>query len=151
MNLPPHITKLHAPLQVWEFVENLQREIETVRAAQRRAIGIGYTLATGNLYCDFNEFHEYAQKLIARPIEIEELADQKTWDELRERYESLVKELSLGGGTLARVPISEPALTETGGEVRMNKEHRIYELTDSEIDVLNGKPVPDDSDRVRRG
>lgn len=60
----------------------------------RRAIGIGYTLATGRLFCDFHEFHSYAEKLIAQPIMTHEFGDQATWDKLRARYESLVRELS---------------------------------------------------------
>jgi hypothetical protein len=56
--------------------------------------GLGYTLATGRLFCDVAEFHGFAEKLLGRPIFTHEFGDQRTWDEMRERYEALVVEFA---------------------------------------------------------
>ena len=32
-----------------------------------QSVGIGYTLATGRLFCDFSEFQRYAEELLGRP------------------------------------------------------------------------------------
>ena len=55
-------------------------------------VGIGYTLATGRLFCDIGAFHEYAEQLLARPMLTHEFADRALWNEMRERYEALVTE-----------------------------------------------------------
>lgn len=50
-------------------------------------IGIGYTLATGRLFCDIAAFHAYAERLLGRPIWTHEFADEDLWRELRDRFE----------------------------------------------------------------
>jgi hypothetical protein len=57
-----------------------------------RSAGLGYTLATGRLYCDFAEFHAWAEKLAGRPIFTHEFADERVWAELREAFETEVFE-----------------------------------------------------------
>jgi hypothetical protein len=54
-------------------------------------IGIGYTLATGRLFCELSDFHKYAEDLLQHPILTHEFADRKTWDKLREAFEIRVK------------------------------------------------------------
>lgn len=50
-------------------------------------VGIGYTLATGRMFCDVSEFHSWAEKLLGRPIFTHEFGDHETWDELRSTFE----------------------------------------------------------------
>ena len=50
-------------------------------------IGIGCTLATGRLFCEVSEFHEFAEKLLGRPIFTHEFASQGLWDSLRLAFE----------------------------------------------------------------
>lgn len=56
-------------------------------------VGIGYTLATGRLFCDIGLFHAYAEGLLFRPVMTHELADPSLWVEMRKRYEALVTEM----------------------------------------------------------
>jgi hypothetical protein len=58
-------------------------------------VGIGYTLATGRMFCNFSDLQAYAESLLARPILTHEFADHRLWDELRERFEARVIELGL--------------------------------------------------------
>lgn len=58
-----------------------------VTADRRAAIGLGYTLATGNLFCDIGAFKEFASELLARPVMTHELADPDVWRELRDAFE----------------------------------------------------------------
>lgn len=55
--------------------------------ASAREVGIGYTLATGRLFCDFGEFHAYAERLLGTPILTHEFADIRTWERLRANFE----------------------------------------------------------------
>ena len=57
-----------------------------------RDIGIGYTLATGSLYCDLGEFHAFAEWLLNRPILTHEFARDDTWRDLRTAFEQRVKD-----------------------------------------------------------
>lgn len=59
---------------------------------QRELIGVGYTLATGRLFCDVNRFHAHAEAIMGRPVLTHEFADEDTWTELRERFEAAVIE-----------------------------------------------------------
>jgi hypothetical protein len=59
-------------------------------------VGIGYTLATGRLFCTLASFQEFAEQLLARPVLTHEFADAALWDEMRERYEALATELREG-------------------------------------------------------
>ena len=67
-----------------------KKERETYLAGQiwgeRIGIGIGYTLATGKLYCSFDRFHTFAEKLLERPIYIHEFGNKKVWKQLRKAY-----------------------------------------------------------------
>jgi hypothetical protein len=58
-------------------------------------VGIGYTLATGRLFCNWIGFTFWAEDVLGRPILFHEFADSETWDELREAFESLA--LARGG------------------------------------------------------
>ena len=51
-------------------------------------VGIGYTLATGRLFCDFAEFQRWSEALLERPILTHEFADETTWSELRTAFET---------------------------------------------------------------
>jgi len=59
--------------------------------SKRPDIGIGYTLATGRLFCPISDFHQYAQELVGRPIFTHEFADEALWDELRDTFETVTK------------------------------------------------------------
>ena len=55
-------------------------------------VGIGYTLATGRLFCDFARFHEYAEELLGRPLMTDDFASEYTWHELRTVFASRATE-----------------------------------------------------------
>jgi len=55
-------------------------------------IGLGYTIATGKLYCDFQRFHEFAEHLLRRPVYTHEFAERHIYVELRQALESLLLE-----------------------------------------------------------
>lgn len=57
-------------------------------------VGIGYTLATGRLFCDFPEFQKYAEHLLDRPILTHEFGEKHLWDELRAAFEWMVTDVS---------------------------------------------------------
>lgn len=59
----------------------------TGKDASRRDVAIGYTLATGRLFCPVAEFHAWAEKQLSRPIFTHEFGMHDTWDELRESFE----------------------------------------------------------------
>ncbi len=59
-------------------------------------IGIGYTLATGRLFCDVSEFHSFAERLLDRPIFTHEFADDELWDELRSTFKEVTRLELLG-------------------------------------------------------
>lgn len=55
-------------------------------------IGIGYTLATGKMYCDsMSHFHEFAEELMGGPIYTHEFASKTTWERLRRAFELKTK------------------------------------------------------------
>lgn len=56
-------------------------------AEDARALGIGYTLATGRMFCDFGEFHAFTEQLLGRPILTHEFAGARVWDEMRTEFE----------------------------------------------------------------
>lgn len=56
------------------------------------AIGLGYTLGTGRLYCDVSAFHAWAEELLERFIFTHEFGGQAVWDELRAAFEFAVLE-----------------------------------------------------------
>lgn len=39
---------------------------------------------TGILMCDFNDVHEYIEKILGKPVWTHQLADKKIWDEIKE-------------------------------------------------------------------
>lgn len=43
---------------------------------------------TGVLMCNFNDVHEYIEKILGRPVWTHELADDKIWDEIKEASKS---------------------------------------------------------------
>jgi len=51
---------------------------------------IGYTLGTGRLFVDIAKFHEYAERLLGRPILTHEFGEPETWAEMREVFEGQV-------------------------------------------------------------
>ena len=51
-------------------------------------VGIGYTLASGKLFCDFAEFQRYAEGLMGEPLLTHQFADEKLWDLMRESFEA---------------------------------------------------------------
>jgi hypothetical protein len=59
---------------------------------------IGYTLATGRLFCDFADFHAYAERLLGRPVWTHEFADAELWRDLREAFEAYVHDPVRAGG-----------------------------------------------------
>ncbi len=62
-------------------------------------VGIGYTLATGRLFCDMAEFHAFAERLLERPVFTHQFADRVVWDEMREEFERQTKvALGIGAG-----------------------------------------------------
>lgn len=61
-------------------------------ATATQDVGIGYTLATGRLYCDIAEFQRFAEGLLGRSIWTHEFADQMLWTELRQAFEAKTKE-----------------------------------------------------------
>lgn len=50
-------------------------------------VGLGYTLATGRLFCDFTDFHAFAENILGHPIFTHEFADEQTWTDLRAAFE----------------------------------------------------------------
>jgi hypothetical protein len=59
-------------------------------------VGLGYTLATGRLFCKFSDFHEFAEELLGRPIFTHEFADKQLWEELRQIFEGQAKAILEG-------------------------------------------------------
>src|SRR5262245_46000638 len=57
-------------------------------------VGIGYTLATGRLFCDWAVFQEWAEQLLDRRILTHEFADDAVWKELRDSFESRMEAIS---------------------------------------------------------
>lgn len=57
--------------------------------------GVGYTLATGRLFCHIDEFHAFAERTLGRPIFTHEFADRALWTEMREAFEAGILESSL--------------------------------------------------------
>lgn len=49
--------------------------------------GFGYTLATGRLFCDFSEFHAWAEELMGRSIYTHQFADTTLWNFMRDEFE----------------------------------------------------------------
>jgi len=47
-----------------------------------------YTIATGKLFCPFQEFHTESEKLLGRPIFTHEFADPALWEVLKGHFES---------------------------------------------------------------
>ena len=60
---------------------------------RRVDIGIGYTLATGRLFCRAPDFHAFAEALLDRPIYTHEFVGETLWTQLRERFENSQREL----------------------------------------------------------
>lgn len=54
--------------------------------------GVIYTLATGRLFCPIADFHAFAERLAGHPIWTHEFADEATWSELREAFETQITE-----------------------------------------------------------
>lgn len=54
---------------------------------------IGYTLASGRLFCDVAEFHRFVEELLGRPIWTHEFADEALWIEMRARFEGAVADV----------------------------------------------------------
>jgi hypothetical protein len=52
------------------------------------SVGVGYTLASGRLFAPMNEFQLFCERLLNRPILTHEFADEATWAELREKFET---------------------------------------------------------------
>lgn len=55
-------------------------------------IGVGYTLASGKLYCPIPVFHKFIEKLLDRPIFTHELASNDLWGEMKLEFERQTKE-----------------------------------------------------------
>jgi hypothetical protein len=51
-------------------------------------IGIGYTIATGRLFCSFENLQTAAEVLLGRPVMTHEFADPALWDELRAEFQA---------------------------------------------------------------
>jgi hypothetical protein len=57
-------------------------------------IALGYTLASGRLFCSIVEWQAYAENLLGRPILTHEFADEELWDQLRGSFETLAIQAS---------------------------------------------------------
>lgn len=57
------------------------------------AMGIGYTIGSGLLYCEFPVFHRYAESLLNRSILTHEFGFPALWEELRTALEAKLTEL----------------------------------------------------------
>jgi hypothetical protein len=73
-------------------VRTLEVQITGKSPGELATVGIGYTLATGRLFCDFAVFQSYAERLLGRPILTHEFATKALWTELREAFEVEVRE-----------------------------------------------------------
>lgn len=49
--------------------------------------GFAYTVASGKLFCPFDEFHQRAEELLGRPIFTHEFASRDLWTEMRDAFE----------------------------------------------------------------
>lgn len=47
--------------------------------------GIIISAYTGVLCCNFTDLHEYIEKVMGRPVFIDELGDDLFWDDLRDK------------------------------------------------------------------
>lgn len=54
---------------------------------------LGYTLATGKLYCRFDEFHKFCEALMEMPITTLMFTHEEFWASMRETFESKMREL----------------------------------------------------------
>jgi hypothetical protein len=66
--------------------------------ALEEMIGVGYTLATGRLFCRMDRFHAYAEKLMQRPVLTHEFGSAELWDELRQRFERCAADCAVNEG-----------------------------------------------------
>jgi hypothetical protein len=56
------------------------------------AVGIGFTLATGELWCSMTALQAYAEELLGGPVMTHDFAIRDTWDELRDAFRDRVRE-----------------------------------------------------------
>lgn len=61
---------------------------------QLEQIGVGYTIATGRLFCSMVTFQETCEWLLDRPLMTHDFADPVLWAELRDSLENAVLEAS---------------------------------------------------------
>lgn len=54
-------------------------------------IGVGFTLATGELWTSFNSFHKYATEIRGEAVLNTEFRHEKVWNELREQFKEKVR------------------------------------------------------------
>lgn len=50
--------------------------------------GLGYTLASGRLFCNFGDFQLWCEKLLGRPIFTHEFASETLTEELKDAFEA---------------------------------------------------------------
>lgn len=54
--------------------------------------GLIYTIATGKTYCGMAELHKEAERLLGHPVFTHQLADEATWEAMREALEAELTE-----------------------------------------------------------
>ena len=52
-----------------------------------RTLGQAYTIATGRLFCSFDDLYDISKQLLGRPVFTHEFASKETWAELRAALE----------------------------------------------------------------
>lgn len=58
-----------------------------LKGASDMDVWLGYTVATGRLFCDISVLHAFAERMLGRPIFTHEFGDEQTWRELRDAVE----------------------------------------------------------------
>lgn len=64
---------------------------------------------TGYLMCDFADIHEYCEKLLGRPIFTHEFADQRLFDQIREKSKADFLAICEDEGEMVEAPPPPPS------------------------------------------
>lgn len=59
-------------------------------------IGVGYTIATGRLFCPFARFHKAVEEILGRPVFTHEFGNVELWETIKTTLESrIIQELTV--------------------------------------------------------
>ena len=74
---------------LYAVIDKIETYCET---REMEALGLGYTIGTGRLFCEVDKQQKFAKEMLNRPVYIHEFASTRFWADFRDATEAYLQQ-----------------------------------------------------------